>query len=117
MRTSRASCDDDDDDSLYGIPSPLLPCGQDWMLGLVVIPAMLGSLQIPGLLSVMSQAVPSSEQGVLQGSIVSLRMLGRVRRRRSTCLSMSYYFTCNYEEQDIPSAPIFRAYSEEMCIR
>ena len=27
------------------------------------------------------------------------------------------YFTCNYEEQDIPSAPIFRAYSEEMCIR
>ena len=26
------------------------------------------------------------------------------------------YFTCNYEEQNISSAPIFRAYTIEMCI-
>ena len=31
--------------------------------------------------------------------------------------SLCFYFTCNFEEQNVPSAPIFRAYSNEMCIR
>jgi len=48
------------------------------MLGLVLLPNMVASLKHPGMMSVMSAGAPSSEQGILQGSIQSLRVVAKV---------------------------------------
>jgi hypothetical protein len=43
-----------------------------------VLPTMVASLSYPGLMGVMTANVPALEQGVLQGSITSLRTLSSV---------------------------------------
>lgn len=45
-----------------------------------VLPTMVASLSYPGLMGVMTANVPALEQGVLQGSITSLRTLSSVGR-------------------------------------
>jgi hypothetical protein len=52
---------------------------QGWMMALAVPPQMLASLKGPGLMSVLSEKVSPEQQGVLQGSVMSLRVLSKVR--------------------------------------
>jgi hypothetical protein len=47
------------------------------MLSGVVVLQMIASLKGPGLMGLMSAGVPASEQGVMQGSIMSLRVLSK----------------------------------------
>ncbi len=52
---------------------------QGWMMALAVPPQMVASLKGPGLMSVLSDKVSPEQQGVLQGSVMSLRVLSKVR--------------------------------------
>jgi MFS transporter, DHA1 family, tetracycline resistance protein len=49
-----------------------------WMMALAVPPQMIASLKGPGLMSVLSDKVSPEQQGVLQGSVMSLRVLSKV---------------------------------------
>lgn len=59
---------------------------QGWMMALAVPPQMIASLKGPGLMSVLSDKVAPEQQGVLQGSVMSLRVLSKVTQ---VCLSQS----------------------------
>jgi len=52
---------------------------QPWVLGLAALPKVIGSIKLPGLQAIMTLEVASSQQGLLQGSISSLRTLAKVR--------------------------------------
>jgi DHA1 family tetracycline resistance protein-like MFS transporter len=52
---------------------------QGWMMALAVAPQMVASLKGPGLMSVISDKVSPEQQGVLQGSVMSLRVISKVR--------------------------------------
>lgn len=49
-----------------------------WMMALAVAPQMVASLKGPGLMSVLAQDVSPEQQGVLQGSVMSLRVISKV---------------------------------------
>jgi hypothetical protein len=50
-----------------------------WMMPLSVLFQMVSSLRNPGIMSVLSTNMPHQEQGVLQGSIQSIRVIAKVR--------------------------------------
>ncbi|KAM3569848.1 hypothetical protein VYU27_008061 [Nannochloropsis oceanica] len=50
---------------------------EGWMMGLCIIPQMVASLKGPGLMSALATGVSPEEQGVLQGSVSSLRVLSK----------------------------------------
>lgn len=58
---------------------------QGWMMALAVPPQMVASLRNPGLMSVLSDKIPPEQQGVLQGSVSSLRVLSKVMRWTGGC--------------------------------
>ncbi|MGL1885895.1 MAG: TCR/Tet family MFS transporter [Reichenbachiella sp.] len=45
---------------------------EEWMVYAIIVPFSLGGLIVPGLQSIMSNKVPSNEQGELQGGLTSL---------------------------------------------
>lgn len=74
---TKAATVGEEEDSFIHV-SVCVVVGQDWMLVLVVLPQMVASLKQPGLMSLMSGTAPASEQGILQGSIQSIRVVAKV---------------------------------------
>lgn len=52
---------------------------QSWMMLAFYPPRLGAAVKIPGLMGLMANSVAMSDQGVLQGSIMSLRVLAKVR--------------------------------------
>jgi len=75
---------------------PSSPFHQTWVLALAAVPKIVGSIKLPGLQSLMTQEVSASEQGILQGSIGSLRTLAKVcaSERRESENDLFHYSPC-----------------------
>lgn len=66
---------------LLGHAAAMLTIGsatEGWMMVLSIVFQMTSSLRSPGLMAMLSSGVPRSEQGILQGSVQSLRVMAKV---------------------------------------
>lgn len=63
-----------------------------WMMFLMMAPRFLAGLKLPGLFSFMSRNVLHTDQGIVQGSIMSLRVLARTVGTPLYGMIFSYFF-------------------------
>jgi DHA1 family tetracycline resistance protein-like MFS transporter len=64
---------------LYGIGFLLIAFAQQgWMLFLIMIPFSLGGIADPAVQSIISNEVPSNEQGELQGALTCMRSIAAI---------------------------------------
>lgn len=77
---------------------------ESWMLYAFLIPYALGGIAGPTLQGLLSNAVPETEQGKLQGAITSMISLTTIIGP-AIATSLFYYFTTRPEETYFPGAP------------
>lgn len=73
-----------------------------WVMPLSVLFQMVSSLRNPGIMSVLSTNMPHQEQGVLQGSIQSIRVIAKVRTPGPRVLDIYRYIKIDIYKLCLP---------------
>lgn len=90
---------------LYGIGLILFGiANKGWMMFAFIIPYSLGGIAGPALQGIMTEQVPSNEQGELQGALTSLMSLSAIFGPW-TMTYLFYYFTKPGTPYHLPGAP------------
>ena len=90
---------------LYGIGLILFGiANKGWMMFAFIIPYSLGGIAGPALQGIMTEQVPSNEQGELQGALTSLMSLSAIFGPW-TMTYLFYYFTKPSTPYHLPGAP------------
>jgi DHA1 family tetracycline resistance protein-like MFS transporter len=77
-----------------------------WMMFVFIIPYSLGGIAGPALQGIMTEQVPSNEQGELQGALTSLMSLSAIFGPW-VMTYLFYYFTKPGAPVNLPGAPFF----------
>ncbi|QDV64254.1 TCR/Tet family MFS transporter [Crateriforma conspicua] len=85
----------------YGLAS------EGWMVPIIIVFGSLGGLASPAVQSIVASAVPSGDQGKVQGALTSLVSLTNIAAPLIFTAGLFSYFTSEHAPIILPGAPFF----------
>ncbi len=78
-----------------------------WMVPLIIVFGSLGGVTGPAIQTIVAGAVPSSDQGKIQGALTSLMSLTSIVAPMLFTAGVFSYFTSKEAFIELPGAPFF----------